>query len=110
METSTQELSVAPKLARVIMSASLDLPAHQSMRKQEMRSVGFGEFFKTFTPSSISVLRSVEKIKQLLFPLGVVSSLLIIFPESVCNTVSSFWHLGPYVLRGPQIPGGGLVE
>lgn len=91
------------------MSASPELQAHPCLSKQEMRSVGFGEFFKTFTPFPISALGSVEKIKQLPFPLGEVSSLLIISPESVCNTVSSFWYLGPYVLQGPQIPGGGLV-
>lgn len=46
-----------------------------------MRSVG--ESFKMFVPFPISALRYVDKIKQLLLPLGILSSLLVLFPESV---------------------------
>lgn len=54
---------------------------------EEMRSVGGEDLFLSFMLFRISVLRYAVKIKQLLFLLGVVSSLLVLFSDSICNEV-----------------------
>ena len=52
-----------------------------------MRSMGVKIFFLIFMLFHISVLRYAVEIKQLLFLLGIVSSLLVLFPESTCSEV-----------------------